>query len=963
MNDREFETILKSPQTNAFDPSSLSGSSLEHNQTIFGDPLSHEPLGMPSFEDAFEAIWQERGQGAEGSELEDDGSAEDASTSGFLAPTNFSVDQVVAHFPSLDSALETGSALWDRGTSAFEQVVESGSLLVKDKFEALSDTVQSKLEVAWDDWNASDNSLHNALDQKIEATVEDVNEWANDVGRSEFWARVKQRYNQTIDSISGLTEGITEALGYGTSASDISKEEAAVESAMSRLADNLMDLTQDPDFETTIKTAFGEADITKAEELIEGIAEGKGGPEIEVIDGEKLEGLGAFGDGRIFISDETVAESADNPEVLNRVLLEEVGHYIDQALNDVDSPGDEGEIFAGLAQKETFSVQELQDLKNENDSSILKTDGKTVTVENLSIIDPQLISDAVAQNNLLQYEPGQPLKFDPRVADWQQGLKDLGYSIEVDGLFGSDTAAITRLYQQEQGLAIDGIVGPDTLNSLDSAKRHTPVMGSDRRLYNLSGNVETFDSAYQAQQEALNPTPLLQYEPGQALAYNNRVADWQQSLKDLGYSIEVDGLFGSDTAAITRLYQQEQGLAIDGIVGPDTLNSLDSAEPHILGSDRHLHNLANSIEQTSTENKGQLTSRRATPDDYPNGELTNEGVADILGALEDNNTQTSLPATQSKKNIDENRLSSVGATIQLPPELFGEIISFGSGAIEYGKNQAKDLFENFEGGAYRYLGYLKDLPDRISRFIVDDIELQVATIALVDELARATSNVVQAESIQDLEDAWTQLSESDDPEEFLRKLGDLTVSTFDIVGGPEIWNTISDFTNAATRPLTNDERETAKSVYGDSIDYDVVHVEEKALAIPLSRMFTGRSDFDFVTFNTINSWGTSSEAVFIHELAHIWQFQDFGSHYIHDAIVGQAEGYDYGSLQDLEAADTIFEFNLEQQADIIADYYRIRSDLSPKYGEGTNLSKKDKLEVYAKFVSQVSTLTEDMLVS
>ncbi|WP_299492666.1 hypothetical protein [Acaryochloris sp. IP29b_bin.137] len=387
MNNRELETFFKSPSSNTFD-SSLAGSFQEHNQNIFGESLSSEPQGMPSLEDLFQSIVQERSQDAEGGDVEDDVNGNQGSATGFLAPTNFSADQVVAHLPGIGAALKSGSWLLDRGTHAVEQAVESGSLLAKDQLEALSDTVQSTINDAWENWNDPNNSLHSTLDRKLEETVEDAHELANDVGRSEYWARFKQRYNQAIDSVSAFTEKVAGSLGYGATTSDIAKEEAALEAATSRLADNLMDLTEDPDFETTIKTAFGDqTDVEEVEELIQGIAEGEVGPEIEVIDGDKLEGLGAFGDGRIFISDETLAEGADNPAVLDRVLLEEVGHYLDQELNDIDSPGDEGEIFAGLAKGKTFAAEELQDLKNENDSSELITDGKTIVVENFGVPD------------------------------------------------------------------------------------------------------------------------------------------------------------------------------------------------------------------------------------------------------------------------------------------------------------------------------------------------------------------------------------------------------------------------------------------------------------------------------------------------------------------------------------------------------------------------------------------------
>ena len=51
----------------------------------------------------------------------------------------------------------------------------------------------------------------------------------------------------------------------------------------------------------------------------------------------------------------------------------------------------------------------------------------------------------------------------------------------------------------------------------------------------------------------------------------------QQSLSDAGYSVGsagVDGIYGSDTEAAVRRYQQDNGLAVDGIAGDETFGSL-----------------------------------------------------------------------------------------------------------------------------------------------------------------------------------------------------------------------------------------------------------------------------------------------------------------------------------------------------------------------------------------------------
>jgi hypothetical protein len=95
----------------------------------------------------------------------------------------------------------------------------------------------------------------------------------------------------------------------------------------------------------------------------------------------------------------------------------------------------------------------------------------------------------------------------------------------------------------------------------------------------------------------------------------------------------------------------------------------------------------------------------------------------------------------------------------------------------------------------------------------------------------------------------------------------------------------------------------------------------------------------YVSFFTINVWGVISRELLVHEVMHVWQYLQMGPVYIPRALQAQKSrmGYNYGGLNPLMDAvqrETYFlDFNLEQQAEIVTDWYRLRNGLAPQYGD------------------------------
>jgi N-acetylmuramoyl-L-alanine amidase len=141
----------------------------------------------------------------------------------------------------------------------------------------------------------------------------------------------------------------------------------------------------------------------------------------------------------------------------------------------------------------------------------------------------------------------------PAVAEIRAKLSRLGLlDATADDGFDDSTDRAIRGFQQERGLRVDGVVGPETYRSLDEAHWRF----GDR---------------------------LLSYTVARPFVGDD-VATLQQRLLDLGFDPgRCDGIFGRSTEAALQEFQRNVGLRADGALGPGTLRALDQLRRTVTG--------------------------------------------------------------------------------------------------------------------------------------------------------------------------------------------------------------------------------------------------------------------------------------------------------------------------------------------------------------------------------------------
>lgn len=222
--------------------------------------------------------------------------------------------------------------------------------------------------------------------------------------------------------------------------------------------------------------------------------------------------------------------------------------------------------LAQLAQSQRLWLANPSDLPNAYQPLIIQTGTGTVggivgAVDIDSIVNARAINPPDGGGVVIAPPPPPP-EPEPTQADTptlnqgtqgdavkalQEALNTHGAALAVDGVFGPSTHEAVIGFQEANGLAPDGIVGPLTWAGL-----HNPT---DKPVDAVPGSEP-------------------QIGPG---SEGPAVTLLQRLLNETGHAIAVDGIFGPNTHSAVIAFQLAKDLGADGIVGPKTWAALRSA--------------------------------------------------------------------------------------------------------------------------------------------------------------------------------------------------------------------------------------------------------------------------------------------------------------------------------------------------------------------------------------------------
>ncbi|WP_269615690.1 calcium-binding protein [Prochlorococcus marinus] len=125
----------------------------------------------------------------------------------------------------------------------------------------------------------------------------------------------------------------------------------------------------------------------------------KNSPQIEWIDNNHLNGaLGAFDNTNKKILINHSINIKSKKDVLENVIAEELGHWMDDKFNSNDTKGDEGQLFAAEIFNKKISSEALERIKNEDDYKSLEINNQITEIEQQRLFETEFSSLSINED-------------------------------------------------------------------------------------------------------------------------------------------------------------------------------------------------------------------------------------------------------------------------------------------------------------------------------------------------------------------------------------------------------------------------------------------------------------------------------------------------------------------------------------------------------------------------------------
>lgn len=131
------------------------------------------------------------------------------------------------------------------------------------------------------------------------------------------------------------------------------------------------------------------------------------------------------------------------------------------------------------------------------------------------------------------------------------------------------------------------------------------------------------------------------------------------------------------------------------------------------------------------------------------------------------------------------------------------------------------------------------------------------------------------------------------------------------------------------RTLSDGEHAILEFIYQEGVDLDQIRIKEGG---PLTLVYPGVTLGNTIAFpvGAYDEMDLRDQALLVHEVCHVWQYQHFGWGYIPRSLWELFTQHDTYVIHH-DATKTFREYDVEEQCEIVAEYYLNQNDIYQSY--------------------------------